>query len=69
MTLRTQLSPQQRPPSPCISICELDQELRMCRGCGRTLDEIANWLKLDQAAREAVWEALPARLEKLKKKT
>ncbi len=58
--------PVRRPPSPCVSLCELDEAVGMCRGCGRTMAEIANWLKLDADAREAVWSALPARLEQLK---
>ncbi|NNM61788.1 MAG: DUF1289 domain-containing protein, partial [Steroidobacteraceae bacterium] len=30
------------PLSPCISICALDEH-GYCRGCYRTLKEIANW--------------------------
>jgi predicted Fe-S protein YdhL (DUF1289 family) len=41
----------------------------MCRGCGRTIFEISNWLKMDAAARDAVWSQLPSRLENLKLKT
>jgi predicted Fe-S protein YdhL (DUF1289 family) len=33
----------ERPPSPCITICQLDTTLGICAGCGRTLDEIAEW--------------------------
>ena len=29
-------------PSPCIGICRLDAQ-ELCVGCGRTLDEIAEW--------------------------
>jgi len=29
--------------SPCISVCEYDENLDMCIGCFRTLDEISSW--------------------------
>ncbi len=52
-----------RPLSPCVGICELDEAERLCIGCGRTVLEISNWLKLDEAERQAIWDELPARLE------
>ena len=30
-------------PSPCISICKLNQSTGYCDGCFRTEDEIALW--------------------------
>ena len=47
--------------SPCVSICEMDAKTGLCRGCFRTLDEIAAWSVLDDDARRAVMAALPAR--------
>ncbi|WP_228430593.1 DUF1289 domain-containing protein [Baekduia soli] len=29
--------------SPCIDVCEIDPVTDRCEGCGRTLDEIAEW--------------------------
>jgi len=29
--------------SPCISICQMNPALGLCRGCFRTCDEIATW--------------------------
>lgn len=33
--------------SPCIGICEYAKEIkeRICRGCGRTAEEISEWFK------------------------
>lgn len=33
--------------SPCIGICEYakENEKRICRGCGRTAEEITEWFK------------------------
>lgn len=48
-------------PSPCISICAIDQVTGLCAGCLRTLDEIAVWSVLDDAEKRAVWSSLDAR--------
>ena len=40
--------------SPCVSLCSLDYAKRFCRGCGRTVDEIQAWRRLNSAARCAV---------------
>ena len=48
-------------PSPCISICAIDQVTGLCAGCLRTLDEIAVWSVLDDEEKRAVWTALDAR--------
>jgi uncharacterized protein len=31
-------------PSPCVNICQMDPQSGLCRGCLRTLDEIAGWM-------------------------
>jgi len=36
--------------SPCIKVCSLD-ERGLCRGCHRTLDEIAAWPRLSRDQR------------------
>jgi len=48
-------------PSPCISVCSMDATRGLCSGCLRTLDEIAAWSTLDDAAKLAVWRRLAAR--------
>jgi|GEM_PF-309879 len=30
-------------PSPCVGICEMNDETGLCRGCYRTLEEIGSW--------------------------
>ena len=41
-------------PSPCVQICTMDETSGLCRGCARTLAEIAAWGTLDDDARRAV---------------
>ena len=48
-------------PSPCINVCQIDPASGLCRGCWRTLDEIAHWSVLDEEEKQAIWRALPAR--------
>jgi uncharacterized protein len=48
-------------PSPCISICRMDAASGWCEGCQRTLDEIADWSVMDDAAKRAVWLMLSQR--------
>ncbi|HEX2590628.1 MAG TPA: DUF1289 domain-containing protein [Rhizomicrobium sp.] len=48
--------------SPCIKICEIDRASRLCRGCGRSLNEIAQWGSLSEAQRLQIMATLPQRL-------
>jgi predicted Fe-S protein YdhL (DUF1289 family) len=32
-----------------------------CEGCARTIDEIAAWASLDDAAKQSIWQRLPQR--------
>jgi hypothetical protein len=48
--------------SPCIKICEIDQQSRLCRGCGRSLNEIAMWGSMTEPQRLAIMAALEQRL-------
>jgi uncharacterized protein len=54
--------------SPCIKICTLDLQSRICVGCGRTLEEIGNWLRYSDTERLKVTALLPERLSRLKKR-
>jgi predicted Fe-S protein YdhL (DUF1289 family) len=48
--------------TPCIKICTLDARSGVCLGCGRTIDEIAQWSAMSPAARSQVIGELPDRL-------
>jgi predicted Fe-S protein YdhL (DUF1289 family) len=48
-------------PSPCNSICRMDEATGCCQGCARTLPEIAAWAGLDEADKRRVWALLPER--------
>lgn len=50
--------------SPCTNICVIDPATGWCRGCARTLAEIAAWASASEAEQAAILAALPARRAK-----
>lgn len=48
-------------PSPCVSICELDEPRGQCKGCYRSLQEIAVWGHLSDDDKRDVWRRIEAR--------
>lgn len=50
--------------SPCISICVM--KAKVCIGCGRTDEEIEEWMLLDDEARAKVVEDSKKRLLAMK---
>jgi predicted Fe-S protein YdhL (DUF1289 family) len=54
-------SPAAAVPSPCVSLCQMHAATGWCRGCLRTLDEIAGWSRLDDPGKYAVLHRLQAR--------
>jgi uncharacterized protein len=51
--------------SPCVKICNLDPVSKICTGCGRTLNEIGNWMRMTEAQRQNVNQQLEQRLRKM----
>lgn len=48
-------------PSPCISVCEMDERTQSCKGCFRTLAEISQWSRMADAEKLLVWQQIEAR--------
>jgi hypothetical protein len=48
-------------PSPCISLCDMDPQTGLCRGCLRTIDEIIAWGSASDADKRAVWQEIRRR--------
>ena len=65
-------------PSPCISVCQMDDLSGLCVGCYRTRAEIATWGSMDQddqillldvlRDRRAKVTGVPRRVSRRKKK-
>ncbi len=50
-------------PSPCISVCTLDDDTGLCKGCLRSDEEIARWLRMSDAEKTQVLENIARRRE------
>jgi prolyl-tRNA editing enzyme YbaK/EbsC (Cys-tRNA(Pro) deacylase)/predicted Fe-S protein YdhL (DUF1289 family) len=49
-------------PSPCISVCRMNEVTGLCEGCLRTLDEIRQWANADDSAKRTIWTRIEQRL-------
>ncbi len=47
--------------SPCVKICVVHPEARICIGCHRSTDEIARWSRMSPAERREIMAVLPER--------
>ncbi|SFM11432.1 DUF1289 domain-containing protein [Shimia aestuarii] len=54
--------------SPCVQVCVVHPEERICTGCLRSIDEITRWSKMDADERSAIMAELPSRAPRLKKR-
>jgi predicted Fe-S protein YdhL (DUF1289 family) len=52
--------------SPCVQICVVHPETRICTGCYRTIDEITDWSRMTAQTRRDIMNDLPARADLLK---
>jgi predicted Fe-S protein YdhL (DUF1289 family) len=43
--------------SPCVAVCSTLYD-DVCRGCGRTAMEVANWVFLDDEEKREVWQRI-----------
>jgi predicted Fe-S protein YdhL (DUF1289 family) len=46
------------PDTPCIAICSTSQGDDLCKGCGRTFDEVQYWPGMSAAEKRAVWRRI-----------
>ena len=54
--------------SPCVKICVVHPAERLCVGCLRSIDEIAQWSRLSVEERRAIMADLPSRAPRLAKR-
>jgi predicted Fe-S protein YdhL (DUF1289 family) len=51
-----------RPDSPCKGVCTTTYD-EVCRACHRHYLEVANWVSMTQAEKDAVWARVEPLLE------
>ena len=54
--------------SPCVRLCVVHPEARICTGCYRTTDEISRWSKMTSDERREIMQILPDRAPMLRKR-
>lgn len=47
--------------SPCVQVCIVHPETRLCLGCARSIDEIASWSRMKHEDRQRIMAELPRR--------
>lgn len=47
--------------SPCVKVCVVHPESRLCTGCLRSIDEIGAWSRMSREERRAIMAELPGR--------
>jgi predicted Fe-S protein YdhL (DUF1289 family) len=48
-----------RPDTPCVAVCSTTFD-DICRGCGRTVVEVAHWVSMSELQKELVWQRILA---------
>jgi len=48
----------QTPDAPCIAICSTAQGDALCKGCGRTEDEVQHWPLFTPGEKRSVWRRI-----------
>ena len=46
------------PDTPCIAVCSTSQGDAVCKGCGRTEQEVQDWLVFTPYEKRAVWQRI-----------
>ncbi len=54
--------------SPCIKICVIEPQSRLCTGCLRSIDEIGAWSRMTAEARSLIMAELPGRAKQITKR-
>jgi len=44
--------------TPCISVCKIDETTRVCKGCGRSIEQIKDWMKYTDDERYEIMKQL-----------
>ncbi|MDQ2926739.1 MAG: DUF3717 domain-containing protein [Pseudomonadota bacterium] len=46
------------PDAPCIAICSTSQGDAICKGCGRSFDEVQRWTQMSPGEKRATWRRI-----------
>ncbi len=54
--------------SPCVLICSIDDKTGYCFGCGRTGEEIGDWMNYSEKLRLSIMSSLEQRMATITRK-
>jgi uncharacterized protein len=46
------------PDAPCIAICSTSQGDALCKGCGRSFEEVQRWTEMSPAQKRVTWRRI-----------
>ena len=46
------------PDAPCIAICSTSQGDSLCKGCGRSFEEVQKWTEMTPAEKRSTWRRI-----------
>ena len=46
------------PDAPCIAICSTSQGDAVCKGCGRSFEEVQHWTQMSPAEKRSTWRRI-----------
>ncbi len=46
------------PDTPCIAICSTSQGDEVCKGCGRSFEEVQHWPEMSPAEKRQTWRRI-----------
>ena len=46
------------PDTPCIAICSTSQGDAICKGCGRSFEEVQHWTEMGATEKRATWRRI-----------
>lgn len=54
--------------SPCVKLCSIHPQERICVGCNRSIEEISTWSRMSDAERADIMAELPSRTARLRQR-
>ena len=54
------------PDTPCIAICSTSQGDEVCKGCGRSFEEVQHWTEMRPAQKRQTWRRITLAADSLR---
>jgi len=54
--------------TPCIGVCQIDKETKICYGCDRSIEQISQWINYSHEKRMKIMKELGYGQRRLKRR-